>query len=58
MGRTEILSVLQGLAMSQGFYGKLLEQLTNGSEKSENYLTTLVEQKFQSVLDLVFYLEC
>lgn len=44
--------------MSQGFYGKLYQFLTNGNDEAEEYLNKLEEQKFNDVVDLVMYIEC
>jgi len=53
MGREEILAAVRNLAMSQGSYGRLLEQLENNDE----LLDTLVEQNFNDVVDMVMWLE-
>ena len=58
MNRQEILSSIQSLSMSQGFYGRLYQFLTNGNEEAEEYLNKLEEQKFNDVVDLVMYIEC
>ena len=57
MNREQILSAIRGLAASQGFYGRLYEALTNGSEESENFLDTMEEQNFGDVVDMVMWLE-
>ena len=53
MNREEILSAVRSLAMSQGSYGRLLEQLENNEELLDN----LAEQNFGDVVDMVLYLE-
>lgn len=53
MTKEEILSAVKNLAMSQGSYGRLLEQLENNDE----LLDTLVEQNFNDVVDMVMWLE-
>ena len=58
MNRQEILSSIQSLPMSQGFYGRLYQFLTNGNDEAEEYLNKLEEQKFNDVVDLVMYIEC
>lgn len=58
MNRQEILSSIQSLSMSQGFYGRLYQFLTNGNNEAEEYLNKLEEQKFNDVVDLVMYIEC
>ena len=57
MNKTEILNAIRGLAASQGFYGRLYEVLTNGTEESEKFLNEMVEQKFTDVIDMVLWLE-
>ena len=46
MNREQILKVIETLAMSQGFYGRLYNDLTNGSEESENALIFFRGAKF------------
>ena len=58
MDRQEILSSIQNLSMSQGFYGRLYQFLTNGNDEAEEYMNKLEEQKFNDVVDLVMYIEC
>jgi hypothetical protein len=58
MNRGQILNAIRSLAASQGFYGRLYETLTNGTEESENFLTTMEEQNFGDVVDMVMWLEC
>lgn len=58
MNRQEILSSIQSLSMSQGFYGRLYQFLTNGNDEAEEYMKKLEEQKFNDVIDLVMYIEC
>lgn len=53
MNKEQILSVIRSLAMSQGFYGRLLRDI----EKNEEILDELVAQNFGDALDLVLYLE-
>ena len=43
--------------MSQGFYGRLYQFLTNGSDEAEEYMTELERQKFNDAVDLVMYIE-
>ena len=58
MGKKQILKTIKNLAKSQGFYDRLYNKLTDGSEESEAYLEELVEQKFKDTLDLVMFIEC
>ena len=58
MNREQILNAIRSLAASQGFYGRLYEALTNGTEQSENFLATMEAQNFGDVVDMVMWLEC
>ena len=58
MNKKQILKAISNLAKSQGFYERLYNKLTDGSEESEAYLEELVEQKFKDTLDLVMFIEC
>lgn len=58
MNREQILKAIKTLAMSQGFYGRLYNDLTNGSEESENALIFLEEQNFRDTFDLIMFIEC
>jgi hypothetical protein len=53
MNREQILAAVRELAMSQGFYGRLLETL----ERNENALAYLEKQNFGDVVDMVMFLE-
>ena len=57
MNREQILSEIKNLACCQGFYGRLYQALTSGSEEAEAYLDELVGQNFSDSLDLVMYIE-
>ena len=54
MNEEQILAAVERLACSQGFYGRLYEELVN----NEEYLHYLAEQKFGDVVDMVMFLEC
>jgi hypothetical protein len=58
MNKQEILNSIKLLASSQGFYGRLYEQLTDESEESERFLSELEAQNFKDSVDLIMYLEC
>ena len=58
MNREQILSAIRSLAASQGFYGRLYERLTDGSEEAEEALDLMEEQSFGDVVDMVMWLEC
>lgn len=51
MDREQILSVFRSLAMSQGFYGRLLRDLTPEA------LDYLVSKNFKTELDLILFIE-
>ena len=58
----EIMDVIKGLAMSQGFYGRLLralEELKNEDvHKYQDVVLELEGQNFKDALDVVMYFEC
>ena len=58
MNREQILNAIRSLAASQGFYGRLYERLTDGSDSAEDFLDTMEEQNFGDVVDMVMWLEC
>ena len=57
----EILDVIAGLAKSQGFYGRLLENLLgirdNSPEEWANVVEDLEALNFKEPLDVVLYFE-
>jgi len=53
MNGEQILSFVKKMALSQGFYGRLYERLSN----DEDALNHLVERNFSEPFDLVMYLE-
>ena len=53
MDKKEIYEAIKSLAVSQGFYGRLLEQIEDHPE----ILDVLEEQNFSDVINLVMYLE-
>lgn len=58
MGKKQILKAIKNLSKSQGFYERLYDKLTDGSEESEAYLEEMVEQKFKNVVELITFIEC
>ena len=58
MNREQILSAIGSLAASQGFYGRLYDRLTDGSDSAEDFLAAMEEQNFGDVVDMVIWLEC
>lgn len=57
MNREEILETVKSLAGSQGFYTRLYQYLSEGSEESEDYLNMLEEKNFKDPVDLILYFE-
>lgn len=55
MNRQEILNAVKSLAMSQGFYGRLYNALTNGTEEAEAVLQEMVDQNFKDSVDMVMW---
>ena len=57
----QIMAVIRSLAESQGYYGRmyneLLEMQTNDPEKWEEVKNTLEGQHFNDTLDMVLYFE-
>lgn len=57
MNREQILSTICSLAYSQGFYGRLYEYLTDGSDSAEKALDKMGQQNFGDLMDLIMWLE-
>ena len=61
MTREQIIETIKGLALSQGFYGRLLkswEELEENDPDRYDALMTLLEKKnFSDPLDLVLFIE-
>lgn len=58
MNREQILEAIQSLAKSQGFYGRLLQQINEAEEDvREGFLSELEFKNFKDTVDLVLYLE-
>lgn len=58
MNKEQILNAIRSLGFSQGFYGRLYERLTDGSEEAENALDVMEQQKFGDTVDMIMWLEC
>ena len=58
MNKEQILDAIRSLAASQGFYGRLYNALTDGSEQADEFLATMEKQNFGDVVDMVTWLEC
>ena len=57
MKANEILETIKMLAKSQGFYGRLLNDIET-SEEREDILAELESQNFKDPVDLVMFFEC
>lgn len=57
MNRQEILNAVKSLAMSQGFYGRLYNALTNETDEAEAVLQEMVDQNFKDSVDMVMWIE-
>ena len=58
MNRDEIREVFKQLAMSQGFYGRLLRQIDEADEEArENFWKDLEDQNFKDSVDVILYIE-
>lgn len=53
MNRDEILNTIKSLASSQGFYGRLYEQLYD----NDDALEYLERQNFQDPVDMILFFE-
>ena len=59
MNRLEILNTIKQLAQSQGYYGRLLNNISElNNEQKDKLFTYLEEQKFNDPVDLVLFFEC
>lgn len=54
MNRDEILAAIKSLALTQGFYGRLLRDI----HKTPKILVELEKQHFTDTLDMILWLEC
>lgn len=52
-----ILALIASLAMSQGFYGRLLNAIEENPEEGEEWLANMEAQGFTSDLDAILFLE-
>ncbi len=52
MNKNQILNTIKSLARSQGFYGRMLNNITDEG------LDYLEEQNFKDPVDLVMFIEC
>ena len=52
-----ILAIITTLAMSQGFYGRLLNGLNENPEIGEEWLQQMEDMHFRSDVDFIMFLE-
>ena len=58
MNRIQIENLMQSLAMSQGFYGRLLDQIYSAPEdEQEMFWENMEAQNFGDAVDVVMFLE-
>lgn len=58
MNRKQILDAFRSLSRSQGFYGRLLEQIDSVDEETRDaFLSDLESRNFRDVVDLVMWIE-
>lgn len=58
MKRDQIINVFKELALSQGFYGRLLASIYEADEDSrEEFFAELEAQNFRNSVDLILYIE-
>ena len=59
MDRIEIMATIRNLSFSQGFYGRILERLSElDAETFDAVMTELEGKHFQDAVDLVLFFEC
>lgn len=58
MNRYQIENLLQTLAMSQGMYGRMLDQIYSAPEdEQERFWENMEAQGFEDAVDVVLFLE-
>lgn len=58
MKKNEIMKTFKSLTKSQGFYGRIVDELESMSESNRNmYLEGLEKQNFKDAVDLVMFME-
>lgn len=58
MNRYQIENLLQSLAMSQGMYGRMLDQIYSAPEdEQERFWENMEAQGFKDAVDVVLFLE-
>lgn len=54
MNKEQILQTIKFLSSSQGYYGRLYEELVD----NEEVLNYLEQQNFKDAVDMILFLEC
>lgn len=55
----DVICIIKSLSNSQGFYGRLLEEIENMNENEFSIFKNEVERlKFTDAVDVVMWLEC
>lgn len=57
MKAEQIMNCFRDLAKSQGFYGRILNQIKENPVAGDKFLKELEEQNFKDEVDLILYLE-
>ena len=61
MNAIEVIETIRMLAKSQGFYGRMYENICNNilphEDKYENFQQFCEQQNFKDIVDLVLYFE-
>lgn len=58
LNRNDIVAIIESLAMSQGFYGRLYNSIAEMSEDDRNAWFEMLEEKgFKDDLDFILYIE-
>ena len=57
MRKEQIINIIESLSKSQGFYSRLYNFLSDGSEFAKAFLANLELQDFDNELELICYLE-
>ena len=58
MNREQIMNAFRTLAKSQGFYGRLIEQIESVDEEARDaFLSDLESRHFNDVVELVMWIE-
>lgn len=59
MTKKQIMDSFRSLAMSNGFYGRLVRHIDEMDEASrDKFLGDLEKKNFKDTVDLILYIEC